>query len=99
MWLCHSKKACKEAYTCETRRFLKFRVDDHRGCVHNFLDNDTGTHFNQPGHSLGNLHIIILKQTKKKHDPYRKKENFITKFYMAYKGMNRKFCIRGEGRT
>ena len=88
-----SKDSCKEVYIGETKRILKFRLDDHRGYVNNHFDNATGTHFNQPGHSLSNLQITVLQQIKKKDNAYRKEreEYLIRKFNTVYKGMNKKY--------
>ena len=89
-----SKENCKEVYIGETKRFLKFRIDDHRGYVNNSINKATGSHFNQPGHCLGNMKITAIEQIKKKNDSeYRKEreEYFIRKFNTVYKGMNRKY--------
>jgi len=89
-----SKESCKEVYIGETKIFLKFRIDDHRGYVNNLINTATGSHFNQPGHCLGNMKITAIEQIKKKNDSeYRKEreEYFIRKFNTVYKGMNRKY--------
>ena len=71
---------------------LKFRLDDHRGYVNNHVDTATGSHFNQPGHSLADMSVTILEQVRKNNDAYRKEreEYFIRKFNTIQKGMNRK---------
>ena len=48
------------------KRILKFRIDDHRGCVNNSINTATGPHFNLPGHFLGNMKIAAIEQIKKK---------------------------------
>ena len=67
-----TKEKCKQNYIGETKRLLKTRLDDHRGYVNNFIHNATGSHFNQPGHSLANIQILALEQIKKNSDAYRK---------------------------
>ena len=52
----------------ETKRLLRNRLDDHRGYVNGFIHNATGSHFNQPGQSLDNVQIEVLKQIKKNSD-------------------------------
>ena len=71
---------------------LKFRRDDHRGYVNNHVDTATGSHFNQPGHSLADMSVTVLEYVRKNNDLYRKKheEYFICKFKTIQKGMNRK---------
>ena len=82
------------AYIGETKRILKFRIDDHRGYVNNRNDTATGSHFTQPGHSLANLQVTAIEQIKKTNDnEYRKEreEYFIRKFNTVNKGINRKY--------
>ena len=55
-----------KVYIGETNRMLKFRLDDHRGYVNNCVDRATGSHFNQPGHSLADMSITIFIASKKK---------------------------------
>ena len=50
-----------------TGRLLKHRLADHRGHINNqVVSKATGAHFNLPGHSLANLKVTILEQTKGK---------------------------------
>ena len=89
-----SKENCKLAYVGETKRILKFRIDDHLGYVSNSIDTATGSHFTQPGHSLANLQVTAIEQIKKTNDnEYRKEreEYFIRKFNTVNKGINRKY--------
>ena len=44
---------------------LKFRLDDHRGYGNNHVDTATGSHFNQPGHSLADMSVTVLEQVRK----------------------------------
>ena len=88
-----TKENCKKTYAGETKRFLRNRLDTHRGYVNNFVDNTTGTHFTQPGHTLANIQIVALEQVKKNCELYRKEreEYFIQKFNTVMKGLNRKY--------
>ena len=76
----------------ETKRMLKFCFDEHRGYVNNFFDTATGTHYNLPGHSLADMQLTVLEQTRYKEDAYRKEreEFFIRKFNTVYCGLNKK---------
>ena len=91
--ICCKKDNCKQVYIGETRRIFKFRLDNHRGYVNNSLDNATGFHFNQPGHSLADLSVTVLEQVRKSSNAYRKEreEYFIRKFNTVERGMNRKY--------
>ena len=58
------KENCQRVYIGETKRILKFPLDEHRGYVMNSqLEKATGHHFNQPGHSLADLAIEKAKKT------------------------------------
>ena len=80
------------AYIGETKRMLKSRLADHCGYVRNLReDTAIGSHFNSPGHSLADLRIISLEQSKKKNPLYRKQREtyHINRFNTFYKGINR----------
>ena len=67
------KENCQQIYIGETKRMLKYRLADHRGYVTDGVTSQaTGAHFNLPGHSLADLTITILEQTKRKNSEYRK---------------------------
>ena len=87
------KERCKDIkYIGETGRSLKTRLADHCGYVrNNHTDQATGAHFNQPGHSLADMKILILEQVKSNDPAYRKERehHFINKFNSHYKGMNK----------
>ena len=71
---------------------LKFRLADHRGYVSNGdISKSTGAHFNLPGHSLADLRVTVIEQTRGKNTEYRKeREHYaIRKFDTFYHGMNR----------
>ena len=78
------KENCQMACIGETKRTLKSCLADHCGYVRNLREDiATGSHFNSPGHSLSDLKIIGLKQSKKK------KTYHINRFNTFYKGINR----------
>ena len=52
---------------------LKFRLADHCGYVRNqAIDKATGEHFSLPGHSLSDLSITDIKQSKRNNNLYWK---------------------------
>ena len=86
------KEKCKESYIGETKRMLKARIADHCGYVrNNRLDKATGYHFNLPGHSLADLTVTAIEQSKKKDPLYRKQRELyhINRFDTFHNGMNR----------
>ena len=86
------KENCKQVYIGESRRLLNFWVADHRGYVsRQETDKATGAHFTMPGHSLADLRVTIIEQTRGKSDEYRKEREhyFIQKFDTYYNGINR----------
>ena len=86
------KENCQQVYIDETKRMLKFRLADHRGYVSNGdISKSTGAHFNLPGHSLADLRVTVIEQTRGKNTEYRKeREHYaIRKFDTYYHGMNR----------
>ena len=77
------KEKCRQRYIGTTGRHLKVRLADHRGYITNQVTSKaTGAHSNLPGHSLADLRVIILEQTKYKSEEYRKEreKHFIRKF-------------------
>ena len=63
--ICKKGKCKKKAYLGETKRMLKFHLADHCGCVRNqTLDKAIGEHFSLPGHSVSDLSITIIEQSK-----------------------------------
>ena len=87
------KENCGKTYIGETKRYLKSRLDDHRGYIVNSLTSKaTGEHFTQPGHSLADLQVTVLEQVKKNNTLYRKEreEYFIRKFNTFHNGINKK---------
>ena len=86
------KDRCKQTYIGETKRMVKYRLDEHRGYVNNLVDTATGSHYTLPGHSLADLELIVLEQTRYKNDSNRKEreEYYIRKFNTVHNGLNRK---------
>ena len=71
---------------------LKFRIADHRGYVLNKrTDKSTSEHFNLTGHSLADLSVTIIEQTKGRSSEYRKEREhyFIRRFDTLYRGLNK----------
>ena len=51
---------------------LTFRLDDHPGYVNTGVDNTTGSHLNQPGHSHADMSVTVIEQVRKMDNTYRK---------------------------
>ena len=65
------KENCREVYIGETKRFLKFRLDNHRGYIVNkHLTEATGEHFNLPGHSLADISVTAIEKVKQNNTLY-----------------------------
>ena len=57
---------------------LNFRLADHHGYVINQITSKaTGAHFNLPGHSLADMSITVIEQTKNNNKQYRKERESI----------------------
>ena len=62
----NKKDKCKMAYVGETKRMLRFRLADHCGYARTEnLDKATGSNFNLPGHSLADINITVIEQSKR----------------------------------
>ena len=74
-------------------RQLKHRLADHRGYIINqVVSRATGPHFNLPGHSLADLSVTILEQTKSDPEYRREREKyFIRKFDTVNNGINKEW--------
>ena len=87
-------KKCNKKYIRSTGRQLKHRVADHTGYITNQVESRaTGSHFNLPSHSLADLNVTILEQTKNNNEDYRleREKYFIRKFNTYNKGINREW--------
>ena len=85
---------CKEKYVGTSGRQLKYRLADHRGYIFNQVESrTTGAHFNLPGHSLADLSVTILEQTKSSDPEYRmeREKYFIRKFDTFNHGLNKEW--------
>ena len=79
-------------YIGETKIMLKSRLPDHHFYVSSKdTDKATGAHFNMPGHTLANLRVTVIEQTRGKSSAYRKEREhyYIRKFDTFYHGLNR----------
>ena len=88
-----TKPSCKQQYIGQTGRLLKGRIKEYIGYIKNSkLSEPTGFHFNQSGHNVSMLNVIILEKCKYNSKIYResREEHFINLFETKYKGMNRK---------
>ena len=94
-WKC-TKNNCKDYPRCEyiglTKRPFKTRLGEHKQYIRSrILDQPSGHHFNQPGHSVSDLSGIILEQVKSP-DPFvlRAREFlYIQKFDTYNNGLNK----------
>ena len=71
---------------------LKYRLADHYVYVRSQrLDTPIVSHFNSPGHTLGDLAITVIEKSKRNNHPYRRQreEYHINRFNTYYKGMNK----------
>ena len=60
-----NKDNCQKIYIGQIKQMLRSRVEEHRGSVSNKeTDKATADHFNMPGHSLADLLVSVLEQTK-----------------------------------
>ena len=87
-----SKDNCNKRYIGQTGRLLKFRIADHRGYIQNQVTSKaTGTHWNQPGHSMADMKFTVLEQVKYNDRNYREEREtyFINKFDTFYSGLNK----------
>ena len=87
------KQNCKQRYIGETERTLNERFTEHKGYVKNkHLNQATGSHFNEPGHGLENMKVIIIEKSKQTNEPFRKEREkfFIQKFNTFKSGLNKK---------
>ena len=88
------KDQCKKRYIGTTGRQLKDRLADHRGYISNQVETKaTGAHFNLPGHSLADLLVTILEQTRHHNEEYRREREkyFIRRFDTFNQGINKEW--------
>ena len=88
------KASCPSAqYIGETGRKFSIRLKEHLGYIRaKNLDQPTGAHFNQPGHSISNLRAVVLEKCKEVSPTYRKlRESYlINNFKTMLTGLNQK---------
>ena len=67
-------------YVGETKIMLRFCLADHCGYVRaEHFDKVTGSHINLPGHSLADITITVIKQSKSNNSLYRRERK---QFYL-----------------
>ena len=89
----------KESIFRRNKKNAKISFADHCGYVRNqTLDKATGEHFSLPGHSVSDLTITVIEQSKRNNNLYRKEreEYNINRFNTFYKGLNKR-RISGVG--
>ena len=87
-------KKCSQRYIGTSGRQLKHRLADHRGYIINQVaSRATGAHFNLPGHSLADLSVSVLEQTRNSDEEYRyeREKYFIRKFNTFNNGINKEW--------
>ena len=86
-------KKCQQKYIGTSGRQLQKRLADHRGYISTQVESRaTGAHFNLPGHSLADLSVTILEQTKSDPEYRREREKyFIRKFDTVNNGINKEW--------
>ena len=85
-------KKCTQQYIGETDRSVKERFLEHKSYVTSRLMNKaTGSHFNEPGHSVSDMTLTILEKIFNQNPLYRKQREkmWINRFNTKYKGLNR----------
>ena len=98
-----NKDKCKKVYIGESKRMLWARLADHCGYIsRGEADKATGAHFSQPGHSLADLRITVLENTRGKTTEYRREREhyYIRRFNTFHEGLNKqnkKNIIEGRG--
>ena len=80
------KSPCMQRYIGTTGRQLKHRLAEHRGYISNLvLSRATGAHWNQPGHSLADLKVVILEQSKYSSEEYcKEREKYFIRIFDTY---------------
>ena len=87
-----TKDKCKKVYIGESKRMLWARLADHRGYIsRGEMDKATGAHFSQPGHSLADLRVTVLENTRGKTTEYRREREhyYIRKFNTFHEGLSK----------
>ena len=95
-WKC-TKNNCKEYPNCEyiglTSRKFKNRLGEHKQYVRSeLLEEPSGHHFNQPGHTVSHLSGLVLEHVKNS-DPFVLKAReflYIQKFDTFNNGLNKR---------
>ena len=86
-------KKCLQQYIGQSHKSVSERFGEHRGYVNNkHLHKATGHHFNQPGHSVSDMTIMIIEQMRRTDRAYReaRESMYIRNFGAKWSGLNRK---------
>ena len=95
-------KKCPQRYIGTSVRQLKHCLADHRGpsglTCNKVASQATGAQFNLLGHSLADLSVSILEQTRNSDEEYRyeREKYFIRKFDTFNNGINKEWYRIGE---
>ena len=73
-------------------RTLSAHFGEHLGSVRNMTNNETGTHFNLPGHSIRDMEVKVLEKvfTQNRVTRETRKSLWIREFESEIKGINKK---------
>ena len=83
---------CNAQYIGESEKSLAIRFGQHKGYVRNKnFEQATGSHFNQRGHCMSDMQVLILEKIHSTDGAYRKEREkmYINLFNTSYKGMNK----------
>jgi hypothetical protein len=83
---------CNAQYIGESEKSLAIRFGQHKGYVRNkFFEQATGSHFNQRGHCMSDMQVLILEKIHSTDGAYRKEREkmYINLFNTSYRGMNK----------
>ena len=83
---------CKAQYIGESEKSLATRFGQHKGYVRNKkFDQATGAHFNQRGHCITDMQVMIIEKIHSTDGAYRKEREkmYINLFNTGYRGINK----------
>ena len=83
---------CNAQYIGESEKSLAVRFGQHKGYVRNKkLDQATGFHFNQRGHDVADMQVLIIEKIHSTDGAFRKEREkmYINLFNTSYRGINK----------
>ena len=83
---------CNAQYIGESEKSLAVRFGQHKGYVRNKkLDQATGFHFNQRGHDIADMQVLIIEKIHSTDGAFRKEREkmYINLFNTSYRGINK----------